>query len=106
MDKMNLDQAFSWLWEHPSQLPMTGMLAENMAHYAPGLDILHKAHNAFWNERNWLPPNMTWADLDQEHIPMAQPRDLGWAVPAFVLVLLLRAVFVRSVTDKFFDILF
>ncbi|XP_002732672.1 ceramide synthase 6-like [Saccoglossus kowalevskii] len=56
------------------------------------------ANSWFWNERFWLPINVTWADLrnsDEARYPQAE--DLYSAFPYAILIFLIRIVFERFV---------
>uniref|UniRef100_A0A8B9HTW5 Uncharacterized protein n=1 Tax=Astyanax mexicanus TaxID=7994 RepID=A0A8B9HTW5_ASTMX len=51
----------------------------------------------FWNERFWLPHNVTWADLkntDESTFPQAE--DLYMACPLAFCVFMVRIVFERT----------
>ena len=50
----------------------------------------------FWNERFWLPSNVTWADLrstDGNVYP--QLEDFGAVVPIAVIMIIIRLIFER-----------
>ncbi|KAJ3591659.1 hypothetical protein NHX12_006791 [Muraenolepis orangiensis] len=52
----------------------------------------------FWNERFWLPHNVTWADLkNTEDATFPQAEDLLLAVPLSFCLLLLRLLFERFI---------
>ena len=47
----------------------------------------------FWSENWWLPPNVTWTDLDNtEERTYAHPRDLLYVLPYSVVLYVLRLV--------------
>uniref|UniRef100_A0AAY4DZL8 Ceramide synthase 6 n=1 Tax=Denticeps clupeoides TaxID=299321 RepID=A0AAY4DZL8_9TELE len=52
----------------------------------------------FWNERFWLPHNVTWADLkNTEDAVFPQSEDLYLAGPLAVCILLVRLLFARLI---------
>jgi len=56
----------------------------------------------FWNEDIWLPPNVTWSDLEtsmnpKEGVRVARFADLWYPVPAAFIVIAIRYVFERCV---------
>ena len=48
----------------------------------------------FWNEDIWLPPNVTWSDLElseqRDGVAVAKFTDLWWPIPAAFLVIAIR----------------
>lgn len=60
----------------------------------------------FWNERFWLPHNVTWADLkNTDEATFPQAEDLYLACPLAFCIFMIRLVFerwVRSVTLPLF----
>lgn len=48
----------------------------------------------FWNEDIWLPPNVTWSDLEtsmgREGVAIAKFADLWYPIPAAILVIITR----------------
>ncbi|KAL8183420.1 UNVERIFIED_CONTAM: Ceramide synthase 6 [Gekko kuhli] len=51
----------------------------------------------FWNERFWLPHNVTWADLkNTEEATLPQAEDLYLAFPLAFCIFMIRMVFERS----------
>lgn len=48
----------------------------------------------FWNEDIWLPPNVTWSDLEtsmsREGVTFAKFTDLWYPIPAALVVILIR----------------
>jgi ceramide synthetase len=57
------------------------------------MEILTKLSNAFWNEDVWLPPNITWKDIEpgsREDIIYADYRHLLWPIPISFLIIILR----------------
>uniref|UniRef100_A0A6J0TDM5 Ceramide synthase 6 isoform X2 n=1 Tax=Pogona vitticeps TaxID=103695 RepID=A0A6J0TDM5_9SAUR len=52
----------------------------------------------FWNERFWLPPNVTWADLkNTEEATFPQVEDLYLAFPLAFGIFMIRMVFERFI---------
>ncbi|KAJ7345677.1 hypothetical protein JRQ81_001627 [Phrynocephalus forsythii] len=52
----------------------------------------------FWNERFWLPPNVTWADLKStEEAAFPQVEDLYLAFPLAFCLFMIRMVFERFI---------
>uniref|UniRef100_A0A8C4SKP5 Ceramide synthase 6 n=1 Tax=Erpetoichthys calabaricus TaxID=27687 RepID=A0A8C4SKP5_ERPCA len=52
----------------------------------------------FWNERFWLPHNVTWADLkNTEEATFPQAEDLYLAFPLAVCIFMIRLVFERFI---------
>uniref|UniRef100_A0A452UGW5 sphingosine N-acyltransferase n=1 Tax=Ursus maritimus TaxID=29073 RepID=A0A452UGW5_URSMA len=52
----------------------------------------------FWQERFWLPPNNTWAALeDRDGLVYAHPRDMLAALPLALALVVMRFVFERFV---------
>ncbi|TEA23197.1 hypothetical protein DBR06_SOUSAS5510003 [Sousa chinensis] len=52
----------------------------------------------FWNERFWLPHNVTWADLkNTEEATFPQAEDLYLAFPLAFCMLMVRLIFERFV---------
>lgn len=50
----------------------------------------------FWNERFWLPHNVTWADLkNTEESTFPQAEDLYVACPLAFIIFIIRIVFER-----------
>uniref|UniRef100_A0A1B6DU08 TLC domain-containing protein n=1 Tax=Clastoptera arizonana TaxID=38151 RepID=A0A1B6DU08_9HEMI len=57
------------------------------------MSIIRKVLDGFWNPDVWLPPNITWADLEpNEHIQYANYRHLIYPFPLVIVMLLLRYV--------------
>ncbi|ELW47241.1 ceramide synthase 4 [Tupaia chinensis] len=51
-----------------------------------------------WQEKFWLPPNHTWADLEnRDGLVFAQPRDMLAALPVGLLLVAMRVTFERFV---------
>lgn len=45
----------------------------------------------FWDPSIWLPPNITWADLESnDKIEYANNKDLLWPIPMAALVFFIR----------------
>ena len=70
---------------------------------APDL-MSYNLANWFWNEDIWLPPNVTWNDLessmghgDQEFESVAKFTDLWYPIPAAFVVIAVRLFFERYV---------
>lgn len=60
----------------------------------------------FWNERFWLPRNVTWADLrNTEDAVYAQPSDLWIVLPYSLLLYGIRILIERCCryNSSFFD---
>lgn len=56
----------------------------------------------YWNERFWLPRNVTWADLrNTEEAVFAQAFDFWFAFPYSILLFILRLLIERFVFDIF-----
>lgn len=55
----------------------------------------------FWNERFWLPHNVTWADLADRAPGVVYPKagDLVSAIPLAVVMFAVRMLFERFVPD-------
>ncbi|XP_053120772.1 ceramide synthase 6 isoform X2 [Hemicordylus capensis] len=52
----------------------------------------------FWNERFWLPPNVTWADLkNTEEATFPQTEELYLAFPLAFCIFMIRMVFERFI---------
>ena len=52
----------------------------------------------FWSEKFWLPPNVTWADLERDDTTfLPKPTDMFIPFPIGVILLLLRYLFERLV---------
>lgn len=50
----------------------------------------------FWNERFWLPHNVTWADLQStEEAAFPQAEDLYLAFPLAFCIFMIRLLFER-----------
>ncbi|XP_030878701.1 ceramide synthase 4-like [Leptonychotes weddellii] len=50
----------------------------------------------FWQERLWLPPNNSWAALeDRDGLVYAHPRDMLAALPLALALVVMRFVFER-----------
>lgn len=50
----------------------------------------------FWQDRFWLPPNNTWAVLeDRDGLVFAHPRDLLAALPLALALVVMRFTFER-----------
>ncbi|KAJ6660773.1 hypothetical protein lerEdw1_017399 [Lerista edwardsae] len=55
----------------------------------------------FWNERFWLPHNVTWADLkNTEEATFPQAEDLYLAFPLAFCIFMIRMVFERPLDLK------
>lgn len=55
----------------------------------------------FWNERFWLPHNVTWADLkNTDEATFPQAEDLYLACPLAFCIFMLRLVFERWVPES------
>lgn len=56
----------------------------------------------FWNEDIWLPPNVTWTDLEvsmsRGGVAVAKFSDLWLPIPAALIVIAIRYVFERYLT--------
>lgn len=50
----------------------------------------------FWQDRFWLPPNSSWADLEDQHgLVYAHPRDMLAALPLALALVAVRFTFER-----------
>ena len=54
----------------------------------------------FWNEHIWLPPNVTWSDLEvsmnpKQGVAVAKFTDLWYPIPAAFIVIAVRFAFER-----------
>lgn len=71
----------------PAELPLTGPYAHRM---------WSSFSEWFWQERFWLPPNNTWAALeDRDGLVYAHPRDMLAALPLALALVVMRFVFER-----------
>ena len=44
------------------------------------METLNIIYDTIWSEYFWLPPNVTWADLDsRDDIHIAKPRELVYS---------------------------
>lgn len=63
------------------------------------LNLTSYVSDLVWNEKFWLPGNVTWADLQRNDSDNAtflpQPRDMLIPFPIGILLLILRFVFER-----------
>lgn len=58
--------------------------------------IVRSVLDAFWNPHVWLPPNVTWADLEPTNeIQRADYRDLVYPFPFTIVMLSLRLLLER-----------
>lgn len=60
------------------------------------MGILSKALETFWSPSVWLPPNVTWADIEpgsNPEIDYADYRDLIWPIPLAFVILAIRHIF-------------
>ncbi len=58
----------------------------------------------FWHERIWLPPNVTWDDLENMNIrnaSYASSSYLWYPIPAAFILILIRSLFIRHVSRPF-----
>ena len=95
MDKFNLGQELTWLYEYPTEYLGVDVLKNNVIHLTPALDILDNAHDLFWNESLWLPPQMSWSDFESDGPHKAQASELLWGIPAGILIMVMRIIFIR-----------
>ena len=52
--------------------------------------------SSFWNERFWLPRNVTWADLrNSDEAVYAQPSDLWISIPYALILFGIRILIER-----------
>ncbi|KAF3829510.1 ceramide synthase 4 isoform X1 [Mirounga leonina] len=77
-------------WALPrAALPLTGPCAHRM---------WSSLSKWFWQERLWLPPNNSWAALeDRDGLVYAHPRDMLAALPLALALVVMRFVFERFV---------
>lgn len=55
--------------------------------------IIRRVLDGFWNPDVWLPPNITWADLEpNDKIQYANYRHLLYPFPIAVIMLILRFI--------------
>lgn len=55
------------------------------------MGILREFLDGFWNREFWLPPNVTWADIEpNDKIQYANYKDLLYLIPLTLTILLLR----------------
>ncbi|KAG5682487.1 hypothetical protein PVAND_011838 [Polypedilum vanderplanki] len=62
------------------------------------MDLLRKFSETFWNEDVWLPPNITWKDIDPRNsneIVYTDYRHLLWPIPMSFVIILLRFIIER-----------
>lgn len=63
--------------------------------------LMQPLSNWFWDEDIWLPPNVTWSDLEMSSkhggVTYSKFSDLWYPVPAALLVILLRVLVERFV---------
>lgn len=60
------------------------------------LNLTNYVSELVWNERFWLPANVTWLDLQRDNTTfLPQPRDMFMPFPIGILLLLLRFLFER-----------
>lgn len=52
-------------------------------------------YDTFWSKSFWLPPNVTWEDLEDDTIYIAKPRDLWAPFPIAIVLFLVRLLFER-----------
>ena len=58
--------------------------------------VYYEIQEWFWSEDFWLPPNVTWADLERdEGIFLPYARDLWVPLPLAVVMFLLRLLWER-----------
>lgn len=58
----------------------------------------------FWHERIWLPPNVTWDDLENMNIrnaSYASSTYLWYPIPAAFILILIRFLFIKHVSRPF-----
>lgn len=75
-------------WALPrAALPLTGPCAHRM---------WSSLSEWFWQERLWLPPNNSWAALeDRDGLVYAHPRDMLAALPLALALVVMRFFFER-----------
>lgn len=57
------------------------------------MSIVRRVLDGFWNPEVWLPPNITWADLEpNDKIQYADYRHLFYPLPLAGLMLILRFI--------------
>lgn len=59
------------------------------------MELLKKFSNGFWNEDVWLPPNVTWKDIEpgsRDDVTYADYRHLLWPIPMSFIIIALRFV--------------
>lgn len=63
-------------------------------------DTLSSIAGLFWHERIWLPPNVTWNDLENMNVQNASYASssyLWYPIPAAFILILIRSLFVKHV---------
>ena len=59
-------------------------------------NVFHDFSDWFWNEDFWLPPNVTWADLERKNdVFIAKPSDLWIPFPLAALLFAARLLWER-----------
>lgn len=61
---------------------------------------MSKMAEIFWHERIWLPPNVTWNDLETMNVQNASYSSssyLWYPIPAAFLVIIIRSLFTQYV---------
>ena len=60
------------------------------------METLNIIYDTIWSEYFWLPPNVTWADLDsRDDIHIAKPRELVYSFAIAIVLFLARLVWER-----------
>ena len=61
---------------------------------------ISKVAEIFWHERIWLPPNVTWDDLETlnvQNASYASSSYLWYPIPAAFFLILIRSLFTKHV---------
>ena len=59
------------------------------------MEFLKRISESFWNEKFWLPPNITWKDIEpgsKADITHADHRHFLWVIPISICIILIRYV--------------
>ena len=62
---------------------------------------ISQIYELFWHDRIWLPPNVTWVDLENmniQHASYASSTYLWYPIPAAFILIIIRSLFTRHVS--------